>query len=59
LETQVVTGPQSSEPSQIPGYLDLTNPDDEVETGGDGSQQYENGKRSPPPPSLNTMCYLW
>ena len=49
LETQVVAGPQSSEPSPIPGYVDLTIPDAEVETGGDGSQQYENGKRPPPP----------
>ena len=48
LETQVDATPQSSEPSPIPGFLDLTKPDDEVETGGDGSQHYGNGKRPPP-----------
>ena len=48
LETQVDATPQPSEPSPIPGFLDLTKPDDEVETGGDGSQHYGNGKRPPP-----------
>ena len=59
LETPVDATPQSSDPSPIKGYLDLTKPDDEVETGGDGSQHYGNGKRPPPTPSLNTLCYLW
>ena len=48
LETPVDATPQSSDPSPIKGYLDLTKPDDEVETGGDGSQHYGNGKRPPP-----------
>ena len=48
LETPVDATPQSSDPSPIKGYLDLTKPDDEVQTGGDGSQHYGNGKRPPP-----------